>query len=80
MKFASNKLDSTRLTTRNFFGLTILQELSKPLNSYLVIMMLLQMVPFVSVTDGEPTLVLALIPLLLVSIILEVWQDSKRSI
>jgi hypothetical protein len=38
------------------------------------------MVPFLSVTDGQPTLVLALIPLLLISITLEVWQDSKRSI
>jgi len=37
--------------------------------------MFMQMVPGVSVTDGEPTIVLALIPVVMVSMIIDFIED-----
>jgi hypothetical protein len=78
MKSAGNEISSIKYTPANFLSLPIVEQLAKPLNTYLAVMMLLQMIPTVSLTDNQPTLVLTLGPLLFVSILLELRQDTKR--
>lgn len=52
MKFASNEISTTKYTKGNFISLALLEQLSKPLNSYFVVMMLIQMMPGLSLSDG----------------------------
>lgn len=40
--------------------------------------MVMQMVPMISNTEGEPTILFKLLPVLFISIILDFWEDSLR--
>lgn len=52
MKFAGNEISSIKYTNANFISLSIVEQLAKPLNTYLVLMMLLQMIPSISLTEN----------------------------
>ena len=52
IKFAGNEISSIKYTKANFISLSIVEQLAKPLNTYLVLMMLLQMIPSISLTDN----------------------------
>ena len=47
-----NEISTIKYSKRNFLGLSLVEQLSRPLNFYFVVMMLLQMVPWISLTDG----------------------------
>lgn len=56
----------------------MVEQISRPLNAYFVAIMFLQMIPKVSITDGEPTVVLGLIPIVVVSMMIDLIEDRKK--
>lgn len=76
--FASNEIKTTRYSLASFIPLNLVEQIAKPINSYFVVIMLMQMMPGISITEGDPTIVLALIPVLLVSMIIDYLEDSHR--
>ena len=73
--FTSNEIVTSKYTLSNFVPLNLVEQLAKPLNAYFIVIMFMQMVPGVSMTDGEPTIVLALIPVIMVSMIIDFIED-----
>ena len=69
---------TSKYTLSNFVPLNLVEQLAKPLNAYFIVIMFMQMLPGVSMTDGEPTIVLALIPILIVSMVIDFSEDLQK--
>lgn len=62
--YASNMIWTQKYTWLNLIPLGLSIQLQKPLNQYFLLIMLLQMVPWISDTGGEPTILYFLVPVL----------------
>lgn len=53
-------------------------QFSKLANVYFLIIMILQMIPEISISEGEPTMLPPLIVIVLVSMVKDIIEDYQR--
>ena len=78
-RYASNRIRSYRYSLWNFMPLNLVDQFQKNSNLYFLVIMILQMIPLISITDGQPTILLGLIPVILVSMMLDFIQDRAKA-
>jgi len=62
----------------NFLLLNLLTQFSKIANVYFLIIMVLQMIPQISISDGQPTMLPPLIVIVVVSMVKDIVEDYQR--
>lgn len=58
--------------------LSLFYQLSRPANVYFLILSILQTVPSITVTEGAPTILTGLIPMIIISMFKDLLEDLKR--
>ncbi|CAD8093418.1 unnamed protein product [Paramecium sonneborni] len=77
-KYSTNKVQTSKYTWYNFFPKNILEQFTKQANVYFLILAILQGIPIISISDGQPTILLPLIFILIVTMIKDLYEDTKR--
>jgi len=77
-RFLTNEIRTAKYTTLNFIPFNLLHQVSKGPNIYYLIICVLQMIDPISITGGSPTNVPPLVFLILVSMIKDCFEDSRR--
>ena len=78
-RFLSNEIRTAKYTRLNFIPYNLLHQLSKGPNIYYLAICALQMIQPISITNGSPTNVPPLVFLIIVSMIKDCFEDSRRS-
>lgn len=73
-----NKISTSKYTFTTFLPLNLLEQFSKPANFYFLIIGGLQIVPYITNTDSQPTIYLPLFVIMLISMIKDLFEDLKR--
>lgn len=73
-----NKISTSKYTFATFLPLNLLEQFSKPANFYFLIIGGLQIVPYITNTDSQPTIYLPLFVIMLISMIKDLFEDLKR--
>lgn len=76
--FKNNTIVTSKYTTANFLPKNLANQFSKAANVYFLFMMILQMVPGVTLTNGQPTILVPLMFVISVSAIKDIFEDLKR--
>jgi phospholipid-transporting ATPase len=76
--FVSNKIKTAKYTVWSFFPLNLLEQVTKMANIYFIIFAILQVIPSISNSNGQPTILLPLIFVIVVSMIKDFVEDYKR--
>lgn len=76
--FCSNEIHTSKYTWYSFIPKNLFFQFSKIANLYFLIMMCFQMIPQISISQGRPTILLPLGFVVLVSMIKDILEDSKR--
>lgn len=76
--FCSNEIHTSKYTWYSFLPKNLFFQFSKIANLYFLIMMCFQMIPQISISQGRPTILLPLGFVVLVSMIKDIIEDSKR--
>ncbi|CAD8171215.1 unnamed protein product [Paramecium octaurelia] len=77
-KYATNKVQTSKYTWFNFVPKNILEQFTKQANLYFLILAVLQAIPIISISDGQPTILLPLIFILIVTMMKDLYEDTKR--
>ena len=77
-EFCSNQIQTSKYNFFSFLPLNLFLQFSKTANLYFLVISLLQMVPAISITMGRPTILSGLIPVILVSMFKDLFEDLKR--
>ncbi|CAD8175781.1 unnamed protein product [Paramecium pentaurelia] len=77
-KYANNKVQTSKYNWFNFFPKNILEQFTKQANLYFLILAILQAIPIISISDGQPTILLPLIFILIVTMMKDLYEDTKR--
>ena len=76
--FCSNHIQTAKYNIITFLPFNLAIQFSKLANVYFLIITFLQMVKMISITDGEPTTLTGLVPVIMVSMIKDLLEDLKR--
>ena len=77
-RFLTNEIQTAKYTTLNFIPFNLLHQLSKGPNIYYIFICILQMIGPISITGGSPTNAPPLLFLIIVSMIKDCFEDSRR--
>lgn len=77
-KFAGNTISTSKYTCLNFFPKNLIYQFTKMANIYFLVMTGLQMIPTISITGGQPTILVPLTFVTLVSMVKDIVEDLKR--
>lgn len=78
MAFKKNSVTTSTYTKANFLPKNLAKQFSKAANVYFLFMMILQLVPGVSLTNGQPTILVPLMFVIMVSAVKDIFEDMKR--
>jgi phospholipid-transporting ATPase len=76
--FKNNSIKTSKYSCLSFLPLNLMEQFSKTANIYFLIIMILQIIPIISVTNGQPTLSLPLAFVVIVSAIKDIIEDYKK--
>jgi len=77
--FCDNRVNTTKYTMLTFLPLNLLHQFSKTANFYFLMFALLQTVPQISDTHGQPTIGIPLSLVVMASVIKDWIEDWKRA-
>ena len=77
--FKNNKIKTSKYSWWNFVFLNIALQFSKMANVYFLIVSILQCIPNITITNGQPTTLFPLAFVVIVSMIKDLYEDVKRS-
>ena len=78
MQLPNNKISTSKYNVIDFLPKDLLEQFSKPSNTYFLIIGLLQTWPLVSNSNNLPTLYLPLFVIIMISMIKDCFEDWKR--
>jgi hypothetical protein len=77
-EFRSNKVQTSKYNFLTFLPLNLFYQFTKIANVYFAFQACLQMVPQISITYNNPTILSGLIPVVLISMFKDLFEDLKR--
>jgi phospholipid-translocating ATPase len=77
-KFKNNSIRTTKYTLLNFFPKNLVFQFTKLANFYFLLMAILQVLPPITITNSNPTILVPLIFVVLLSMIKDALEDYKR--
>lgn len=77
--FKNNKIKTSKYTWYNFVFYNIALQFTKMANVYFLIVSILQCIPNITITNGQPTTLFPLAFVVIVSMIKDLYEDVKRS-
>ena len=79
-KYLDNSIRTAKYTFYNFFFLNLFEQFKKPANIYFLVLSVLQVIRPISISDGQPTILLPLVFVIVVAMIKDFLEDYKRTI
>ena len=76
--FCNNYVQTAKYNFFTFLPLNLAVQLSKAANLYFLVLSFLQMIPQITITNGQPTNLLGLVPVILISMFKDLLEDLKR--
>ncbi len=76
--FRDNKIKTSKYTALTFLPKNLIEQFSKMANVYFLVIMFMQMIDKISITSGSPVMALPLSVVIGVSMIKDIFEDSKR--
>lgn len=76
--FASNEIRTSKYTWLTFLPLNLLSQYQKAANVYFTFIAWLQTIKLISITDGQPLMLVPLTFVLAISMVKDAWEDHKR--
>jgi magnesium-transporting ATPase (P-type) len=77
-RFIRNKIRTTKYTWFTFVPKNLFEQFSKMANVYFLFIMVLQIIPPISITNGQPAILLPLMFVVAVSAVKDLFEDIKR--
>ena len=77
-RFCGNTIRTTKYTWFTFIPKNLFEQFSKMANVYFIFIMILQIIPPISITGGQPAILLPLLFVVAVSAIKDLFEDIKR--
>ena len=76
--FKSNRIRTSKYTWLTFLPLNLYSQYQKAANVYFTFISWLQTIKLISITDGQPLMLVPLLFVLAISMIKDAWEDFKR--
>jgi len=76
----SNTVVTSRYNIITFLPMNLFQQFKKAPNMYFLIIMFMQMIPLISISNGQPAMALPLVFVVIVSMIKDAYEDYKRHV
>lgn len=76
--FIGNQIHTAKYTWWSFLPKNLFFQFTKLANVYFLLMMIFQMIPQITISDGKPTILMPLGFVVLVSMVKDIIEDSKR--
>ena len=76
--FGNNSIRTSKYTALNFLPMNFIEQFSKAPNVYFLILILLQFIKAISITDGIPTILPTLLIIIAISAFKDFLEDYKR--
>ena len=73
-----NGIQTSKYTWYNFIPKNLMIQFSKSANIFYLFIAFLQMIPLLSITGGKPVMLFPLSQVILISMIKDIFEDSKR--
>lgn len=77
--YGDNSIRTAKYTLYSFFLLNLFEQFKKPANVYFLVLSILQVVRPISISEGQPTILLPLVFVVVVAMIKDFLEDRKRS-
>ena len=77
-EYGNNQVKTSKYTPLNFLPFNLFYQLTKIANIYFIILIILQMFPAISLTNGYPTILPPLLVVIFISVIKDLIEDKKR--
>lgn len=77
--YGNNSIRTSKYTLATFFFLNLLEQFKKPANDYFLVLSVLQVIKAISISDGQPTILLPLAFVIVVAMIKDFLEDWKRT-
>lgn len=77
--YGNNSIRTSKYTLWNFFFLNLFEQFKKPANVYFLVLSILQVIPAISISQGQPTILLPLCFVVVVAMIKDFLEDWKRT-
>ena len=77
-RFKSNKISTSKYTWWNFLPKNLFIQFSKLSNAYFLMILVLQLIKPVSITNGQPAILLPLSVVVATSAIKDIIEDCRR--
>jgi phospholipid-transporting ATPase len=77
--YGNNSIRTSKYTLWNFAVLNLFEQFKKPANVYFLVLTCLQIVRPISISDGQPTILLPLTFVIVVAMIKDFLEDWKRT-
>jgi len=79
-RFIGNKIHTSKYTFYNFLPKNLFFQFCKLANLYFLVMLCMQVIPQISITAGQPTIALPLTFVIMVSMVKDIIEDTRRHI
>ena len=76
--FRSNKIRTSKYTWLTFIPVNLYNQYQKAANVYFTFISYLQTIRLISITDGQPLMLVPLLVVLAISMVKDAWEDYKR--
>lgn len=77
-RFTMNSIRTTKYTLITFLPKNLFEQFSKMANVYFLFIMVLQIIPPISISGGQPAILLPLLFVCAISGIKDMFEDIKR--
>eukprot|EP01017_Pseudomicrothorax_dubius_P009744 TRINITY_DN13378_c0_g1_i3.p1 TRINITY_DN13378_c0_g1~~TRINITY_DN13378_c0_g1_i3.p1 ORF type:complete len:353 (-),score=47.37 TRINITY_DN13378_c0_g1_i3:60-1061(-) len=77
-KLPNNRIRTTKYTFWGFLPMNLLEQFSKLANVYFLLNGILQMIPELTTSEGQPLIFIPLITIVLISAVKDLFEDLKR--
>eukprot|EP00347_Sterkiella_histriomuscorum_P005770 403355333 len=77
-KYPNNRIKTSKYTWWNFLPKNLYLQFSKVNNAYFLIILVLQVIKAVSITQGKPSVLLPLVMVIMICVIKDIIEDIKR--
>ena len=77
-RFLGNKIRTSKYTWITFIPKNLFEQFSKMANIYFLFIMVLQVIPPISITGGQPAILLPLLFVVIVSAVKDLFEDLGR--
>lgn len=78
--YGNNSIRTSKYTFYNFFFLNLFEQFKKPANVYFLVLSVLQVIRPISISQGQPTILLPLCFVIVVAMIKDFFEDWKRTV